>query len=289
METTQLTVPRGLFNVRLGGNPNGPAVVMLHGWPESSYCWEGVAAHLDPGLRIIAPDLRGLGDSERTTGVAAYQKVELAKDVIEVLDALEVEDFFLVGHDWGGVVAQEMALLVPERVKRLAIMNINILTNPKGTKEALDLIHSFGGIHFWYQHFQMMPVLPEAMIPGKEKVWISFFFGAAGQDGRIDPKAIAEYIRCYSIPGTPASAASYYRIMAKDNEHWDTLADEKFPMPGLFVYGNQDSVIIPQFLNHIEEGFDSIEVKQLDAAHFVQEEKPAEVATLLNEFFSRED
>lgn len=77
--------------------------------------------------------------------------------------------------------------------------------------------------------------------------------------------------------------------MAKDNEHWDALADKKFPMPGLFVYGNQDSVIIPQFLNHIEEGFDSIEVKQLDAAHFVQEEKPAEVATLLNEFFSRED
>ena len=289
MNTTAVSVPRGRFNVRLGGDANGIPVVMLHGWPESSYCWEGVARHLDSGLRIIAPDLRGLGDSERTMDVSAYQKQELAKDVIEVVDALQIDSFFLVGHDWGGVVAQEVALSIPERIKRLVLMNINVVTNPQGTKEAREFIMGFGGIHFWYQYFQMMPGLPEAMIKGKERPWVSFFFGAEGRKGIIPAEAIDEYVRCYSIENTPATAASYYRNISKDNERWATLGDKKFPMPSLYIYGNKDSVIIPQFLNHIEDGFESVRVEQIEAAHFVQEEKPAEVAALMNEFFSQAD
>lgn len=288
MNTQNITVPRGRFNIRLAGNENGLPVVMLHGWPESSYCWKGVAEHLDPAYRIIAPDLRGLGDSERTMDVAAYHKMELAKDIIEVLDTIDIDTFYLVGHDWGGVVAQEVALQIPERVKRMVLMNINVLTNPQGTAEARKVIFGMGGIHFWYQYFQMMPGLPEAMIKGKEKAWVSFFFGAAGRDGTIPAETIAEYVRCYSIENTPATAASYYRIMQKDNEHWATLADKKFPMASLYIYGNKDSVIIPQFLDHIEDGFESIRVEQLEAAHFVQEEKPREVAALMNDFFSRE-
>ena len=70
-----------------------------------------------------------------------------------------------------------------------------------------------------------------------------------------------------------------------DAEHWATLADKKFSMPGLYIHGNKDSVIIPEFLNHIEEGFDTIQVASVDAAHFVQEEEPEEVAQVMNDFF----
>lgn len=284
MQTRKITVSRGMFNVREGGNPNGVPVVMLHGWPESSYCWEGVAQFLDPALRVIAPDLRGLGDSERTLNVKAYQKVELARDIIEVIDALNIDRFFLAGHDWGGIVAQEMALIVPRRVKRLVIMNIAVLTNPVGTIEARQSIFSKGGVPFWYQYFQQMPGLPEAMIKGNEKVWVSFFFGKAGKEGIIPAEAIAEYIRCYSIENTPATAASYYRAMQLDAEHWATLVGKKFSMPSLYIHGKLDSVIIPAFLNHIEDGFESIQVASIETAHFVQEEKPREVAALLNDF-----
>ncbi len=284
MKTRKINLPRGEFNIRQGGNQNGVPVVMLHGWPETSYCWQGVAAHLDPALRVIAPDLRGLGDSERTLDLKAYQKVELAKDIIELLDTLEIDHFFLAGHDWGGMVAQEMALLIPQRVKRLVIMNIAVLTNPAGTLEARKIIFSKGGIAFWYQYFQQQPKLPEAMIKGNEEVWIRYFFGKAGQDGTIPAEAIEEYIRCYSIENTPATAASYYRAMRLDAPHWAELGAEKFPMPALYIHGNKDSVIIPEFLNHIEDGFDSVEVKSLQTGHFVQEEKPREVALLMNEF-----
>ncbi|HDQ04693.1 MAG TPA: alpha/beta fold hydrolase, partial [Deltaproteobacteria bacterium] len=106
MKTGKITVNRGIFNVRDRGTKEGFPLVMLHGWPESSYCWEAIEPYIDKSLRIIAPDLRGLGDSERTLDVKAYQKLELAKDMIEVIDALGIKDFFLAGHDWGGIVAQ---------------------------------------------------------------------------------------------------------------------------------------------------------------------------------------
>ena len=274
METRKITTSRGEFNLREGGKKDGFPVVMLHGWPESSYCWEGVAAHLNPELRVIAPDLRGLGDSERTMEMKAYQKAELAKDMAELLDALKIGPFFLVGHDWGGIVAQELALLVPERVTRMVIMNIAVLTNPVGTLEARNKIFSKGGVPFWYQYFQQQPMLPETMIKGNENVWIRYFFGKAGMDGTIPGDAIEEYVRCYSIENTPATGASYYRSMALDGERWATLAGKRFGMPSLYIHGHRDTVIIPEFLNHIEDGFDSIEVASVDAAHFLQEEKP---------------
>jgi haloacetate dehalogenase len=287
MKTSKVTVSRGLFNVREGGNKNGFPVVMLHGWPESSYCWEGVAQHLDPSLRIIAPDLRGLGDSERTLDVNAYQKAELAKDIAAIIDALGIDAFLLVGHDWGGIVAQETALLVPQRVKQLVLMNIPVITNTVGSLEATKIIYSRGAVPFWYQYFQQQPGLAEAMIKGNEEIWIRYFFGKAGMDGTIPPESIAEYIRCYRIENTPATGASYYRAMRQDTKRWTTLGGMKFPMPTLYIHGNQDSVVIPEYLNHIEDCFDAIKVESIQAAHFVQEEKPREVAALMNDFFKQ--
>ena len=285
MKTSKIDVSRGTFNVRDRGNKEGLPVVMLHGWPESSYCWEGVTAWLDPNLRVIAPDLRGLGDSERTIDVKAYQKVELAKDMIEVIDALGIKEFFLVGHDWGGIVAQELAFLIPERVKRLVILNIPILTNIKGAQEVAKAMIAMRFMPYWYQYFQMMPGLPEVMIKGNERAWVSFFFGKKGQDGTIPAEAIAEYVRCYSIENTPATAASFYRSMALDAPHWATLPGKKFTMPSLYIYGNEDTVIVPANITHLDDCFDSIKVAQVKAAHFLQEEKPQEVANLMNSFF----
>lgn len=282
MKTKKVTVARGEFNIREGGNENGFPVVMIHGWPETSYCWEGVAAHMNPEFRLIAPDLRGMGDSERTMDVNAYQKAELAKDILEILDSLGVDGFYLAGHDWGGVVAQELAFLAPERVKQLVIMNISIINNGAGTLEALQVIYGAGAVPFWYQYFQIQPNLPEKMIKGNERTWVSHFFGRSKD---IPAEAIEEYIRCYSIENTPATAASLYRIREKDVAHWMTLMGRKHPMPSLYIHGSKDSVIIPQFYNHIEDCFDSVKVASVDASHFVQEEKPQEVAALMNDFF----
>lgn len=284
METKKLSLSRGTFNVRDRGNTDATPLVMIHGWPESSYCWEAIIPFLNENLRVIAPDLRGLGDSERTMNKDCYLKQELAKDVIEIIDNLGVDRFFLAGHDWGGVVAQEVALAVPERVSRLVIMNIPVITNMRGNAEAMKVMQSRGSVPHWYQYFQQQPNLAEAMIPGNEDVWIRYFFGRAGHEGKIPEDAISEYIRCYSIENTPATGASYYRAMRKDAKRWKELAGTKYPMPSLYIYGNRDVVIIPEYLNHIYECFDDIKVVEVEAEHFLQEEKPETVANILNDF-----
>jgi pimeloyl-ACP methyl ester carboxylesterase len=135
-----------------------------------------------------------------------------------------------------------------------------------------------------YQYFQQQKGLAEAMIKGNEDIWIRWCFGKSGRDGKISEETIQEYIRCYKIENTPATGASYYRAMRHDMKRWMELGGRKLTMPSLYIYGNKDMVIIPEYLNHIEDCFDQLEVKQVDADHFLQEEKPEIVAKLLNDF-----
>lgn len=278
-----VTTPRGQFTYREGGDPNGTPVVMIHGWPESSYCWEHVGRHLKSGLRVIAPDLRGLGDSERTEGGEHYLKQQLGLDVVSVLDELGIDRFQLVGHDWGGVVAQEVALAIPDRIRKMVIMNIAIINNLKGSMEVIKKVRASSGKAYWYQHFQQAPGMAEAMIPGNENTWIRFFLNGVVKP--IPEDAIAEYVRMYSIPGTPGAGASYYRAFHQDAKRWATLADHVWQMPSLYIYGNKDKVITPEYLLHVEDCFRDIRIVQVDAGHFLQEEKPEEVAEHMNGFF----
>jgi haloacetate dehalogenase len=285
MNTYKVNVSRGIFNVRDSGNFDGHPVVMLHGWPESSYTWEAVRPFLSEKLRIIAPDLRGLGDSERTMKPELYQKQELAKDIIEVIGELGIKEFHLLGHDWGGGVVQEMAYSIPERIKKLVVMNFPILSNSKGNAEAMEVIQKQGSVVLMYRYFQQQRGLPEAMIRGNEEVWITWCFGKPGREGRIPHQAIEEYIRCYKIENTPATGAFYYRAMKVDQKRWMELKGRKIQIPTLFIYGNKDLVIIPEYLNHIEDCFDRIDIRQIDADHFLHEEKPEVISSLLNDFF----
>jgi len=279
---SMITTSRGRFGVRDSGNSGGGPLVMIHGWPESSCCWVPVSRHLPDRLRVIAPDLRGLGDSERTPGLEHYLKQALARDVIAQLDEMGVRDFYLAGHDWGGVVAQEVALEVPERVRRLVIMNIVLINNLQGNMETIEHVRRGSGFAYWYQHFQQTG-LPEELIPGNEAAWLGYFLRDA--EGRPLPQdAIDEYVRCYSIDGTPGTGANYYRTFAEDAKRWATLAGHRYPMPSLLVWGMRDPVVLPEYLNHHEDCFDDVRVVRLQAGHFLQEEQPEAVAHALDEF-----
>jgi haloacetate dehalogenase len=289
MANRTIVVDRGCFNIRDRGNTDGTPVIMIHGWPENSYMWKATTSYLNAGLRVIAPDLRGLGRSERTLDVNAYKKEELAKDVLAIADALNLTSFYVVGHDWGGIVAQEMALLAPTRVTKLVIINIPVILNYQAAADVTTYMNSVKYFPYWYQYFQMQPGLAEAMIPGNENVWVPYFFSTKAADGTvpvIPEKSINHYVRAYKRANTPATGASYYRILSQDQAHWTQLvmSGKRFTMPSLFIYGNKDSVVIPANINYLSNCFDSITVQQIAAAHFVVDEKPQEVATLLNNF-----
>jgi pimeloyl-ACP methyl ester carboxylesterase len=276
---------RGTFHVR--DTQEGYPLVCIHGWPQSSHCWQPLVPLLSEQFRMIRPDTRGMGDSERTLPLDAYLKKELAQDIISVLDEMDIQEFMLVGHDWGGVIAQEVALAYPERVKGLAILNIIVINNARGNAEVREALKEKGYTYNWYQTFQQQPELADVMIKGNEEVWVSHFLKMAKQK-TFPSEDLQEYVRTFKIPLTPTTSANYYRALYQDMKRWATLGNQKFKMPGLYIHGKRDIVIIPEYTHHIEDCFEGdVKLISLDAGHFVQEEMPSEVAEALGGFFGK--
>ena len=120
---------------------------------------------------------------------------------------------------------------------------------------------------------------------GNEDAWLGHFLRTWSREG-FPEEAFAEYVRCYAIEHTPATGAAYYRCYKADTARWAEIAGTRFAMPGLYIYGRHDPVIIPAFTQHLDDVFDDIRLEELDAAHFVQEERPREVAALIRDFLS---
>lgn len=277
----KISTPRGIFNARTYGNPSNPPLITLHGWPQTSYCWHHLAPHLQD-FYLIAPDIRGMGDSNRELDIKWYNKDEMAKDIFAIADALGIEQFFLAGHDWGGAIVQEMAFLHPERIKKLIILNMVIINNAKGQAAAGELLVKQMFRSSWYQFFMSIKQFPEALLAGKEDIWVRFF--SRGISNPIPEDAIQEYIRCYKIPNSIGSAANIYRTMPKDRKRWNQYLGKKVNISTCIIHGILDPVIIKEYLVGIEDCFSEVVVHHLNGGHFILDEQPAEAGALIKDF-----
>ncbi len=286
MNKHTINTKRGQFHYREFGQKGYPPAILVHGYPQSGRCWEEVANLLADEFYLIAPDLRGLGDSNRNPDQALYQKHELAKDIIGLIDELGIDDFFLVGHDWGGAVIQEIAFATPERIRKLNLLNFPIIHNQLGQKKAYEIFSKYLFKPFWYQFFLSYPELPEKFMAGNEAFWIRFCH--RGLTNPIPEDAIQEYTRCYELPGTLTTGANYYRTMRDDFKRWATsdYVGTKHKMETLIIHGFKDQVIIQDYFEGKEDCFDKVDIRFIDSGHFVMDEQPEQVASLLREFWN---
>ena len=283
MNTKEISTSRGSFGFREYGKPTDPSLIMIHGWPETSYCWHHTAIHLQDSYHIIAVDLRGAGGSNRELDKSKYAKDQLALDIISMLDELKVDDFYLVGHDWGGGVAQEMEFKISSRIKKLCIINFPIITNQKGQAAAYKILGQKLFYPFWYQFFLNLRELPEALIEGKEDAWVRFFMRGMVND--IPEESIQAYIDSYKIKGSITCSANIYRTMASDIKRWNTLQGKMIESPTLIIHGTKDPVIIKEYFEGAEDRITDFQMKSIETGHFVMDEKPKEVSALLAGFF----
>ena len=279
-----LTTTRGSFNVRLYGNPSQTPLILLHGWPQTGYCWHHTTPHLQD-FYVIAPDLRGMGDSNRELNLDFYHKDQMAQDIFAIADELGINQFFLGGHDWGGAIAQEMAFLHPERINKLIIINMVVINNPTGQEEAGKILVKHLFRSSWYQFFLSIKDFPEAMISGKEEIWVRFF--SRGISHPVPEDAIAEYTRCYKIPHSITTAANIYRTLHKDRKRWENFLGKKVDIPTQFIHGILDPVIIKEYLIGVEEFYPHLEITQLKGGHFIVDEQPEAVGKAINTFLSK--
>lgn len=267
------------------GPEDGPAMLLIHGYPEMSITWRHVVLPLTSlGYRLVMPDLRGAGGSARPLG--GYDKRTLAADLAGVLDAEGVSGpITIVGHDIGAMVAYAFARRYPERTARLAILDSVI----PGTTMFDEV--SGGGTRVWHFHFHQAPDLPEALTHGREAVYLERYYHDMAYDPyAIDADAFAFYLRHFQQPGAMRAGFELYRSFAKDVEDNRRAQSEQgrleLPVLALAGGGGRYAERIGPMM---EEVATSVEVAIIPrAGHWLAEENPRAVADALAAFASKE-
>ena len=262
----------------------GVPVVLVHGWPSTWYEWRHVMPLLARRYRTIAPDLRGLGDSSRPA--EGYDKKTIAEDLWQLLSGtLGLTRWHLVGHDWGGPVAFALAAAHPQAIRTLTIVDV--------TLPGIGPDISQGGKR-WHHAFHMTPDLPEALVTGKERAYLTWFYEAfSWRRGAFAAADIDEYQRTYTQPDALRAGFAFYRNIPRDSADNKVLLDSglRLKMPVLAIGGGRAEARgrgsePEQSLREIADDVTGAVIA--DCGHFVPEERPEELAAhLLRHFEER--
>jgi len=254
----------------------GEPVLLLHGFPDSSHVWRHqVPALVNAGMRVIAPDLRGFGESAKPQEVEAYAMRRLVADVVTILDALEIERTHVVGHDWGAGLAWALAGFVPERVERLVVMSVG---HPSTYREQSVEQREKS----WYMLlFQFEGIAEELLQRDDWKLAREWMRG----EGDVE-RNLAELAR----PGALTAALNWYRA----NLHPQRELGERLPFPSiaaptLGIWSSGDHYLLEEpLLRSGEHVTGDWRYERIDgASHWLQLDEPERVNELLLGFFGR--
>ncbi|MCB0069169.1 MAG: alpha/beta hydrolase, partial [Caldilineaceae bacterium] len=268
------------LHVVMAGPSDGPLVLLLHGFPEFWYGWRRqIPALAAAGYHVWAPDQRGYNRSDKPAGVAAYGIETLAKDVVGLIEASGREQVYLVGHDWGAAVAWWVAGRYPERVKKLAILNVpHPAVMQRTVREDAEQRKKS-----WYIFFFQLPWLPEKSL--SDNGYTNAIRGLKGSSrrGTFSDQDIAAYRQAWSQPGALTGMLNWYRAVARNQGTGVSLG--RIRVPTLMIWGANDIALSRSMAQpSIDLCDDGRLVFLEEASHWVQHEEPETVNRLLLEF-----
>jgi pimeloyl-ACP methyl ester carboxylesterase len=264
------------LHILTDGTEDKPSVVLLHGFPEFSYGWrKQIPALTAAGFRLIVPDQRGYNLSDKPRGIAAYDVDILARDVIGLLDHFGLQKVRLVGHDWGAVVAWTVAIQYPERLEKLAILNVPhpdvmtrfVLGNVNQRKKS------------WYVFFFQLPfaewILRRNNFQDMER-------SLAGRRGSFTPEDILAYKKAWSQPGALTAMLNWYRAAFRRalRGSWNPRKVQVRPVqvPTLMLWGKHDVALSYEMARPSIEACERGELVTFNkATHWVQHDAADEV------------
>jgi pimeloyl-ACP methyl ester carboxylesterase len=260
------------------GPEDGEPVLLLHGWPQHWYLWRNVLPVLSEHYRLLMPDLRGLGWTQVTPN--GYEKENLARDQIALLDALGIEQVKLIGHDWGGYAGFLMCLLAPERVERFMPLNI-VHPWPKPSARGL--------LNIWRLSYQL-PLVAPVIGPRatRKRGFVKFLLNGA-KKGVFSDEELEAFEAPYREPEHAFASSRYYRtFQAHDlpllaRGHWRAY---RLSVPTLMLFGTGDFAIPTSSLEGYEPYADDMRLELVpDTGHFIVDAAPAVVAERALQFF----
>ncbi|WP_144875835.1 alpha/beta fold hydrolase [Microbacterium sp. 1.5R] len=262
---------------------SGPAVLLLHGYPETKAMWDAVAHALAADHTVVTADLRGYGDSAKPRD-ASYAKRDMANDQVSLMRSLGHERFAVIGHDRGGRVGHRLALDHPEAVTALAVLDI------------VPTLHMFENVdremataYFHWFFLARADGLPEALIGADPETWLRSRFAGRRHDGDALPAAFPEYLRCFDLDTVHASGADYRAAASVDLDHdrSDREARLVVTAPSLALWGAH---------SYVGRNFDVLATWQpyapgitgrpIEADHYLAEEAPEATASALLSFLT---
>jgi pimeloyl-ACP methyl ester carboxylesterase len=280
------------LNVAVAGKPDNPAVILLHGFPESHRTWREVAPRIQERFFLVMPDQRGFAGSDLPQDVGAYQTDVLVDDIFALADALGIGEFALVGHDWGGAIAWATAFRGDPRLTRLAIVNA-----PHPAIFQKSLIESA-------DQRAASQYITAFRTPGFEKAVEAMGFEAFFEKtfarhvdlAKISKAEKQQYLADWSQPGAFNAMLNWYRgsrvVVPPPGARvplpdWLLRAFPKVKVPTLVIWGMKDAALLPLQLDGLGELVDDLTVIRLpDTGHFAPWEAGEEVAAALEPFLA---
>ena len=274
--------------VRRAGPRNAPSIVLLHGYPQTSAMWHGVAPILARSYQVVCPDLRGYGQSDKPASDSLHQpysKRAMANDIIAVMRRLGHKRFLVGAHDRGARVAHRMGLDHPNSVAAMTLLDI------APTREMYANTSTEFARNYWHWFFLTLPSpFPEKMIGADpEMFWKQKCFYQSKEKVPFVSEALTEYLYAFANPEMIHASCEDYRAAASiDIEHDNADLGKKLKMPILTLWAKH-GVIETCFngLNLWRLRAKKVEGEALDATHYMAEEIPEEVAARMSNFYSR--
>lgn len=274
------------LHVMTDGPENGTAVILLHGFPQFHYGWKDqIAALAGAGFRVIVPDQRGYNLSDKPKGISAYDVDILAKDIIGLFDHFGIQKAKLVGHDWGAVVAWTVALNHPERLEKLAILNVPhpdvmvdfVLHNRTQRKKS------------WYVFFFQIPLYVEWILSKNDFEYLARMLTLSGRRNTFTEADVVEHKKAWSQKGALTGMLNWYRAAVRRGLRY-TFSRKKSParrvkIPTMMLWGRRDIALSVDMAQPSIDLCDRGELTIYEkSTHWVQHDASAEVNQKLIEF-----
>jgi haloacetate dehalogenase len=285
-EDGRVSVGEASYFVARGGA--GPPLLLLHGFPETHLCWHRVAPQLTTAHEVITPDLRGYGASEAPAGGPhgeGYSKREMASELVELMGSLGHERFAVVGHDRGARVAYRLALDHPDRVTRVALLNV-IPTIEQFERMAEPSL----GYWTWFLLAQPVP-FPERMLGGDPDGFLDHIFATWPSDPDAIPPENRSAYRQALTPATVAAMCGDFRAsfhLDRQDDAEDRAAGRRITAPALLVTG-EDETQLADAPGVWQAWAEDLTSTQTPGGHFIPEEAPEELVGALTAFLERDE
>ena len=264
------------------GPEDGPALLLLHGFPEFWFSWRNqIPALSDAGFRVIAPDLRGYNLSDKPARVCDYRVQELAADVLGLIDQLPHKRATVVGHDWGGIVAWFAGMWHTGEVDKLVILNA-----PHPLAYLRELRRSSQLLRSWYAFFFQLPWVPERLIRMNDFAALRKMYAAGPCRHDDDPaEAVNRYIEAFRQPGALTAAINYYRAAFRQSPGDVRRLTRRTDVPTLLLWADRDRYLVPGLAEGLTDWVPNLRVVHLPhATHWIQHDAAARVNESLIEF-----